>query len=198
MLQYVPFVVEKTSYGERSYDIYSRLLEERIIFLTGPINDAVANTIIAQLLYLQSTDPKRDVYMYINSPGGSAYAGLAIYDTIEHLKPNVSTIAVGTAASAASLLLSSGTRGKRLSLPHSIIHIHQPIGGAEGQASDIEISAREILRLKDLYAELLAKHTDKKKVQILKDIDRDFYMTAPLAKEYGLIDKIIEKNGEKE
>lgn len=196
--QYVPFVVEKTSYGERSYDIYSRLLEERIIFLGGPINDMLANTVIAQLLYLQSADPKRDIYMYINSPGGSAYAGLAIYDTIQHLKPDVSTIAVGTAASAASLLLSSGTKGKRLSLPHSLIHIHQPLGGAEGQASDIEISAREILRLKDLYADLLAKHTSKKKAQILRDIDRDFYMTSELAKEYGLIDKIIQKDDGKE
>lgn len=195
--QYVPFVVEKTGYGERSYDIYSRLLEERIVFLTGPINDAVANTIIAQLLYLQSTDPKKDVYMYINSPGGSAYAGLAIYDTIQHLRPDVSTIVVGTAASAASLLLSSGTKGKRLSLPHSLIHIHQPLGGAEGQASDIEISAREILRLKDLYADLLSKHSNKKRVQIMKDIDRDYYMTPELAKEYGLIDKIIEGNAEK-
>ena len=196
--QYVPFVVEKTSYGERSYDIYSRLLEERIIFLGGPISDVMANTVIAQLLYLQSVDPKRDIYMYVNSPGGSAYAGLAIYDTIQHLKPDVSTIAVGTAASAASLLLASGTKGKRLSLPHSLVHIHQPLGGAEGQASDIEISAREILRLKDLYAELLSKHTGKKKAQILKDIDRDFYMTPEVAKDYGLIDKIIQKDDGKE
>lgn len=191
-LQYVPFVVEKTNYGERTYDIYSRLLEERIVFLSGPIGDGVANSIVAQLLYLQSTDPKKDIYMYINSPGGSAYAGLAIYDTIQHLKPDVSTIVVGTAASAASLLLCSGAKGKRLSLPHSLIHIHQPLGGAEGQATDIEISAREILRLKDLYADLLAKHSGKKKAQIIKDIDRDFYMTPSLAKEYGLIDKIIE------
>lgn len=195
--QYVPFVVEKTSYGERSYDIYSRLLEERIVFLGGPINDMLANTVIAQLLYLQSVDPKRDIYMYINSPGGSAYAGLAIYDTIQHLKPDVSTIAVGTAASAASLLLASGSKGKRFSLPHSLIHIHQPLGGAEGQASDIEISAREILRLKDLYADLLAKHANKKKPQILKDIDRDFYMTSEAARDYGLIDKIIQKDGAK-
>src|SRR3989338_4438633 len=185
--QYLPFVVEKTSYGERSYDIYSRLLEERIIFLGGPINDMLANTVVAQLLYLQSVDPKRDIYMYINSPGGSAYAGLAIYDTIQHLKPDVSTIAVGTAASAASLLLASGTKGKRLSLPHSLIHIHQPLGGAEGQASDIEISAREILRLKDLYANLIAKHTGKRVAQVLKDIDRDFYMTPSEAEDYGMI-----------
>lgn len=191
--QYVPFVVEKTASGERTYDIYSRLLEERIVFLSGPINDLTANTVVAQLLYLQASDPKKDIFLYVNSPGGSAYAGLAIYDTIQQLKPDVSTIAVGTAASAASLLLSCGTRGKRISLPHSLIHIHQPLGGAEGQATDIEISAREILRLKDLYAELLSKHTGKKKVQVLRDIERDFYMTALAAKEYGLIDKIIDK-----
>lgn len=191
-LQYIPFVVEKSAHGERSYDIYSRLLEERIVFLTGGINDAVANTVIAQLLYLQSADPKKDIYMYINSPGGAAYSGLAIYDTIQRLKCNVSTICVGTAASAASLILCSGTKGKRLSLPHSVIHIHQPLGGAEGQASDIEISAREILRLKDVYAQLIAKHSGKDLDQILKDIDRDFFMTPEVAKEYGMIDKVIE------
>ncbi|MCL5003659.1 MAG: ATP-dependent Clp protease proteolytic subunit [Patescibacteria group bacterium] len=195
--QYIPFVVEKSLAGERSYDIYSRLLEERIIFLTGPINDAVANTIIAQLLYLQSTDSKKDVFMYINSPGGSAYSGLAIYDTIQHLKNDVSTIVVGTAASAASMILSSGTKGKRLSLPHSLIHIHQPLGGAEGQASDIEISAREILRLKDLYAQLIAKHSGKKIPQVVKDIDRDYYMTPQQAKEYGMIDRVIESTERK-
>lgn len=194
-LQYIPFVVERTSHGERSYDIYSRLLEERIVFLSGTINDAVANTIVAQLLYLQSVDSKKDIYMYVNSPGGAAYSGLAIYDTIQHLKCDVSTIVVGTAASAASLILCSGRKGKRLSLPHSLIHIHQPLGGAEGQASDIEISAREILRLKDLYANLIAKHTGKKLSQVLKDIDRDFYMTAEVAKEYGMIDKVIETKG---
>lgn len=191
-MQYVPFVVEKSAMGERSYDIYSRLLEERIIFLTGPISDATANAVIAQLLYLQSTDPKKDIFMYVNSPGGSAYAGLAIYDTIQHLKNDVSTIVVGTAASAASMILCSGTKGKRLSLPHSLIHIHQPLGGAEGQASDIEISAREILRLKDLYAELIAKHTGKKASQVMRDIDRDYFMTPDKAKQYGMIDKVIE------
>lgn len=195
--QYIPFVVEKSSMGERSYDIYSRLLEERIVFLTGPISDGMANTIIAQLLYLQSADAKKDIYMYINSPGGAAYSGLAIYDTIQHLKCDVSTIVVGTAASAASLILCAGTPGKRLSLPHSLIHIHQPLGGTEGQASDIEISAREIVRLKDLYAQIMAKHTGKTKAQVLKDIDRDYYMTPPQAKEYGMIDKVIETNGEK-
>ena len=195
--QYVPFVVERSSHGERSYDIYSRLLEERIVFLTGGINDAVANTVIAQLLYLQSADPKKDVFMYVNSPGGAAYSGLAIYDTIQHLKCDVSTIVVGTAASAASLILCSGTKGKRLSLPHSLVHIHQPLGGAEGQASDIEISAREILRLKDLYASLIAKHSGRKLSQVLKDIDRDFYMTPIEAKDYGMIDKVIETSSEK-
>lgn len=190
--QYIPFVVEKSAHGERSYDIYSRLLEERIVFLTGGINDAVANTVIAQLLYLQSADPKKDVYMYINSPGGAAYSGLAIYDTIQHLKCDVSTICVGTAASAASLILCSGTKGKRLCLPHSIVHIHQPLGGAEGQASDIEISAREILRLRDVYAQLIAQHSGKNLDQVLKDIDRDFFMTPEVAKEYGMVDKVIE------
>lgn len=196
-LQYVPFVVERGVMGERSYDIYSRLLEERIVFLTGPIGDATANTVIAQLLYLQSVDPKKDINMYVNSPGGSAYAGLAIYDTIQHLKNDVSTIVVGTAASAASMILASGTKGKRLSLPHSLIHIHQPLGGAEGQASDIEISAREILRLKDLYAEIIAKHSNKKMAQVMKDIDRDYYMTPQQAQEYGMIDKVIESAAEK-
>lgn len=196
-LQYIPFVVEKSAHGERAYDIYSRLLEERIVFLTGPINDAVANTIVAQLLYLQSTDPKKDISMYVNSPGGAAYSGLAIYDTLQDLKCDVSTIVVGTAASAASLILAAGTKGKRMSLPHSIIHIHQPLGGAEGQASDIEISAREIIRLKDLYAQLIAKHTGKKSSQVLRDIDRDYYMTPEQAREYGMIDKVIELNGKK-
>jgi ATP-dependent Clp protease protease subunit len=191
-LQYIPFVVEKSAMGERSYDIYSRLLEERIVFLTGPISDATANTVIAQLLYLQSNDQKKDIYMYVNSPGGSAYAGLAIYDTIQHLKNDVSTIVVGTAASAASMILCSGTKGKRLSLPHSLVHIHQPLGGAEGQASDIEISAREILRLKDLYAQLIAQHTGKKPSQVMKDIDRDYFMTPEQAKGYGMIDRVIE------
>lgn len=195
--QYVPFVVERGVMGERSYDIYSRLLEERIVFLTGPISDAAANTVIAQLLYLQSVDPKKDINMYVNSPGGSAYAGLAIYDTIQHLKNDVSTIVVGTAASAASMILACGTKGKRLSLPHSLIHIHQPLGGAEGQASDIEISAREILRLKDLYAEIIAKHSNKKMAQVMRDIDRDYYMTPQQAREYGMIDKVIESAGDK-
>lgn len=189
--QHVPFVVERSSHGERSYDIYSRLLEERIVFLTGPIDDTVANTTIAQLLYLQASDPKADIYMYINSPGGVAYSGMAIYDTMRHLKPDISTIAVGTAASAASLILTAGTKGKRFSLPNSIILIHQPLGGAQGPASDVEISAKELLRLKDLYAKLIAKHTGKRKNRVMNDMDRDYYMTAKEAKEYGIIDKVI-------
>lgn len=190
-LQYVPFVVERTSRGERSYDIYSRLLEDRIVFISGPITDELANAVVAQLLFLQSADPQKDIHCYINSPGGSAYAGLAIYDTIQHLKNDVSTIVVGTAASAAGLLLAAGTKGKRMSLPHSLIHIHQPLGQAGGQATDIEISAKEILRLKDLYVQLLVKHTGKKFEEIMHDIDRDYYMTAEIAKEYGIIDQVI-------
>lgn len=189
--QYIPFVVEKTARGERVYDIYSRLLEERIVFLSGPINDFVANIVIAQLLYLQSKDPNLDIQMYINSPGGSAYNGLAIYDTMQHLRCAVSTIAVGVTASAATPLLASGEKRKRYSLPNSVIHIHQPIGQAGGQASDIEIDAKEILRLKELYANILVKHTGQSKKKVLKDIDRDFYMTPEIAKEYGIIDKII-------
>lgn len=188
---YIPFVVEQDARGERAYDIYSRLLKERIVFVAGPINDIAANTIIAQLLYLQSQDAKKDVQTYINSPGGSAYAGLAIYDTMMHLKPDISTIAVGTAASAATLLLAAGTKGKRFSLPHSIIHIHQPIGETRGQATDIEIDAKEILRLKKLFAEKLAEHTGQTVKKIIKDSDRDFYLIAEQAKEYGIIDKVI-------
>lgn len=188
---YIPFVVEQDARGERAYDIYSRLLKERIVFVAGPINDIAANTIIAQLLYLQSQDAKKDIQIYINSPGGSAYAGLAVYDTMMHLKPNISTIAIGAAASAATLLLSAGTKGKRFSLPHSIIHIHQPAGEARGQATDIEIDAKEILRLKKLFAEKLAEHTGQTVRKIIKDSDRDYYMTAEQAKEYGIIDKVI-------
>ena len=190
--QHVPVVVDKDPKGfERAYDIYSRLLKERIVFVTGPINDQMANTVIAQLLYLQAEDPKKEISMYVNSPGGSAYAGLAIYDTLLHLKPDIATISVGTAASAATLLLAAGTKGKRSSLAHSVIHIHQPLGQAGGQASDIEIDAKEILRLKQLYAEIIAKHSKQKVKKVLDDIDRDFYMTPEQALEYGLIDQII-------
>lgn len=187
----VPFVVEQTPRGERAFDIFSRLLEERIVFVSGPITDEVANAVIAQLLLLQQKDPNKEIKMYINSPGGSAYASFAIYDTMQHLKAPLSTIAVGVTASAATALLAAGNKGKRSSLPHSVIHIHQPVGQAGGQATDIEISAREILRLKDLYAETLAKHTGQAKTKVLKDIDRDLFMTPVEAKSYGLIDKII-------
>ena len=196
-LQYIPIILEKSPHGDRMFDIFSKLLEERIVFVTGPIHDMMANTVIAQLLYLQSENDKKDISVYINSPGGSAYAGLAIYDTIRHLKPDISTIAVGTAASAATLLLAAGTKGKRHSLPHSVLHIHQPMGQLGGQASDIEIDAREILRLKKLYAETLSKHTGQTMKKVMKDIDRDFYMTAEEGKKYGIIDKVIntEKGG---
>lgn len=187
----IPFVVERTSRGERVFDIFSRLLEERIVFVAGPITDVLANIVIAQLLLLQQKDPNKEIKIYINSPGGSPYAAFAIYDTMQHLKPPLSTIAIGTVASAATVLLAAGNKGKRFSLPHSVIHIHQPVGRAGGQATDIEISAREILRLKSLYAETLAKHAGQTKSKVLKDIDRDLFMTPDEAKSYGIVDKII-------
>ncbi|PIS23199.1 ATP-dependent Clp protease proteolytic subunit [candidate division WWE3 bacterium CG08_land_8_20_14_0_20_40_13] len=191
--QLIPFVIEKDPKGnERSYDIYSRLLKDRIVFISGGINDAVANTVIAQLLFLQAEDESKDIKIYINSPGGQIYAGLAIYDTIKHLKCPVSTIAVGMAASMGSVLLAAGTKGKRMSLPNSIIHIHQPLGQAGGQASDIEIDAREILRLKELLTEILVLETKQDKEKLKRDMDRDYYMTALQAKAYGIIDKIID------
>ncbi len=189
--QLVPIVVEKGQYGERAYDIYSRLLKERIIFLGGPIYDEMANLIIAQLLFLQSEDPKADISLYINSPGGSVTAGLAILDTMNHIKPSVSTICVGMAASMASVLLSSGEKGKRFALQNSDVMIHQPHGGAQGQASDIEISAKYILRLRETLNKILAKNTGQKLSQIEKDVDRDFFMTAEEAKKYGVIDKVL-------
>lgn len=187
----VPFVVEQTPRGERAYDIFSRLLEERIVFLAGPITDALANVIIAQLLLLQQQDSKKEIKMYVNSPGGSAYAAFAIYDTMQQLQTPISTIAVGMAASAATLVLAAGNKGKRLALPHTLVHIHQPLGEAGGQASDIAITAKEILRLKDLYAETLAKHSGQTKDKIMHDIDRDLNMTPDEAKSYGIIDKVI-------
>jgi ATP-dependent Clp protease protease subunit len=187
----VPFVVEQTPRGERAYDIFSRLLEERIVFLAGPISDALANVVIAQLLLLQQQDPKKEIKMYINSPGGSAYAAFAIYDTMTQLQTPISTIAVGMAASAATLILAAGNKGKRMALSHALVHIHQPLGQAGGQASDIEITAKEILRLKDLYAEILATHTGQKKEKVLQDIDRDLNMTPKEAQNYGIIDKIV-------
>lgn len=188
----VPTVIEKSNYGERAYDIYSRLLKDRIIFLGSPIDDGVANTVIAQLLFLESEDKNKDVKIYINSPGGSVSAGLAIYDTIQYIKPDVSTICVGLAASMSATLLASGTPGKRLALPNANILIHQIMGGAEGQAVDIKIQANQILKLKDRLNRILAKHTKQDVAKIEKDTDRDYYMSVDEAKKYGIIDKIIQ------
>jgi ATP-dependent Clp protease protease subunit len=188
----VPVVVEQTNRGERSFDIYSRLLNERIIFLGTPIDDTVANLVMAQLLHLESEDPEKDIQLYINSPGGSVTALLAIYDTMQYVRPDVATTCMGQAASAAAVLLAAGARGKRLGLPHSRILIHQPSGGAEGQSVDIEIQAREILRMRRMLDEILAAHTGQDVEKIARDTDRDFIMTAEQAKEYGIIDEIIE------
>jgi ATP-dependent Clp protease, protease subunit len=188
----VPVVVEQTNRGERSFDIYSRLLNERIIFLGTPIDDTVANLVMAQLLHLESEDPDKDIQLYINSPGGSVTALLAIYDTMQYVKPDVATTCMGQAASAAAVLLAAGAPGKRLGLPHSRILIHQPSGGAEGQSVDIEIQAREILRMRRMLDEILAAHTGQPVEKIGTDTDRDFIMTAEQAKEYGIIDEIIE------
>ena len=187
----VPMVIEQTNRGERSFDIYSRLLKERIIFLGTPINDEIANLMMAQLLHLEGEDPEKDIALYINSPGGSVTSALAILDTMEFIKPDVSTFCMGQAASAAAILLSAGTKGKRYALPHSRILIHQPHGGAEGQSVDIEIQAREISRIRELLDELLATNTGQSKERIGTDTDRDFIMTAAEAKEYGLIDEVI-------
>ncbi|MDO8493643.1 MAG: ATP-dependent Clp protease proteolytic subunit [bacterium] len=187
----IPTVIEKSQYGERAYDIYSRLLEERIIMLAGPIDENIANVVIAQLLFLESKDSKKDIHLYINSGGGMVSAGLAIYDAIQHVKPEVSTICVGMAASMASVLLSAGAKGKRFILPNAEVMIHQPLGGAEGQASDIEISARHILKLREQLNKILAKHTGKTLPQIEKDVDRDFFMGAEEAKKYGWVDEIL-------
>jgi len=189
----IPMVVEKTAMGERSYDIYSRLLKERIIFLGSAIDDAVANTIIAQLLFLESEDKDKDIKLYINSPGGSVTAGLAIYDTMQFIKPKVSTICIGMAASMGAFLLSGGDKGKRMALPNSDIMIHQILGGAEGQASDVKIRAEYMLKLKDRLNKLLSKHTGKSEKRIEEDTDRDNFMSAEEALKYGLIDKIITK-----
>lgn len=187
----IPTVIEKSPLGERVYDIYSRLLKERIIFLGGPINDAVASTVVAQLLFLEHEDPKKDIKLYINSPGGSVPAGLAIYDTMQYIKPDVCTIAIGTAASMGAILLSAGAKGKRIALPNAEILLHQVIGGVEGQATEIEISARHILKTKDKLNQLLAKHTGQPLSRIEKDTDRDFHLSAAEARSYGLIDDII-------
>ena len=190
-LYLIPTVIEKTSYGERAYDIYSRLLKERIVFLGDTIDDGVANTIIAQLLFLQSQDKAKDISLYINSPGGSVTAGLAIYDTMQYVKPDVVTICVGLAGSMGAVLLSSGAKGKRFSLPNGEILLHQVVGGAEGQAVDIKIRAEHILKMKDRLNKIIAKHTGQTLQKIDKDTDRDYYMSAEEAKAYGVIDKII-------
>ena len=189
----IPYIVEQTSRGERSYDIYSRLLEDRIIFLSGEIDDAVANTVVAQLIYLEAKDPQKDISLYINSPGGSVSAGLAIYDTMNYIKCDVSTICIGMAASMGAFLLSSGQKGKRYALPNSEIMIHQPLGGAQGQASDIKIAAEHILKTKRKLNEILALNSGKPLAQIEKDTDRDNYLSANEALEYGLIDKVFVK-----
>jgi len=187
----IPTVIEKSQFGERAYDIYSRLLKERIVFLGGAIDDHVANIVIAQLLFLESIDPKKDIKLYVNSPGGSVTATMAIIDTMHYIKPDVSTICIGVAASGGAIVLSSGAKGKRLALPNSEIMIHQPLGGIEGQASDIAITAKHILKIKDNLNKILAKNTGQTLAQIEKDSDRDYYMSAEEAKKYGAIDKII-------
>ncbi|MEW6274931.1 MAG: ATP-dependent Clp endopeptidase proteolytic subunit ClpP [Bacillota bacterium] len=187
----VPFVIETTNRGERAYDIYSRLLKDRIIFLGGPIDDYVANLAIAQMLFLEAEDPEKDIHLYINSPGGIVTAGMAIYDTMQYVKPPVSTICLGQAASMASFLLAAGAKGKRYALPYARIMLHQPLGGVQGQATDIDIHAREILRLRDIINELLARHTGQPKDKIAHDTERDFFMSAAEAKEYGIIDEVF-------
>ncbi|MES2023954.1 MAG: ATP-dependent Clp endopeptidase proteolytic subunit ClpP [Pseudomonadota bacterium] len=191
MLGMVPMVVEQSGRGERAYDIYSRLLKERIIFLVGPVNDQSANLVVAQLLFLESENPDKDISLYINSPGGSVSAGMAIYDTMQFIKPNVSTLCTGLAASMGAFLLAAGEKGKRFSLPNSRIMIHQPLGGAQGQASDIEIQAREILYLRERLNGILAERTGKTIDEISKDTDRDNFMSADAAVEYGMIDKVL-------
>lgn len=190
----VPIVVEQTARGERSYDIYSRLLRDRIVILGTAIDDQVANLIVSQLLFLESEDPDQDIFLYINSPGGSVSAGLAIYDTMQYIRPSVNTICMGMAASMGAVLLAAGSKGKRFALPNARIMIHQPLGGAQGQASDIEIVAREILRLKEILSKILSHHTGQRFDDIMKDTDRDRYMSAEDAVNYGLVDKVVEKN----
>jgi ATP-dependent Clp protease protease subunit len=193
----IPTVIEKTNYGERAYDIYSRLLKERIIFLGGPVDDHTANSVIAQLLFLDNEDSKKDIKLYINSPGGSVTAGLAIYDTMQHVKAPVSTICVGMAASMAAVLLSAGAKDKRFALPNSEILLHQVMGGAEGQATEIEITARHILKIRERLNQILVKHTGQKLAKIEKDTDRDFWLSADEAKDYGVVDTILKPHGRK-
>lgn len=193
-MSFIPMVVEPDARGERAYDIYSRLLKDRIIFLGTPVNDAVANSIIAQMLFLAAQDSDKDIHLYINSPGGSITAGMAIYDTMQYIKPDVSTICVGLAASMGAFLLTAGAKGKRFALPNSEVMIHQPLGGAEGQASDIEIRARRILKMRDKLNRILADRSGQSLARIEKDTDRDYFMTAEEAQKYGLVDKVIEKS----
>ena len=196
-MNYVPMVVEQSGRGERAYDIYSRLLKDRIIFLGGPIDDNVANVVIAQLLFLESEDPDKDIHLYINSPGGVVTAGLAIYDTMQYIKPDVSTICIGQAASMGSVLLAAGAKGKRYALPYSRIMIHQPLGGAQGQSTDIQIQAREILRIRDILTEILKEHTGQSVETLMADTERDNFMSAVEAKNYGLIDEVIVRTAAK-
>jgi ATP-dependent Clp protease protease subunit len=191
----VPIVIEQSHKGERAYDIYSRLLRDRIIFLGSPIDDEIANLTIAQLLFLESEDPKKDIFLYVNSPGGSVTAGLAIYDTMQYIKPDVSTLCMGQAASMAAVLLGAGTKGKRFALPNSRVLLHQPMGGVQGQATDIDIHAREILKLKKRLNEIIAKHSGHPLEKISKDTDRDYYMNAEEALAYGVVDQVVSKRG---
>ena len=193
----IPIVLEKSQFGERSYDIYSRLLRDRIIFLGGPIDDDVANLIISQLLFLESEDPKKDIFLYVNSPGGHVHSGLAIVDAMNHVKPDVATVAVGMAASMGSIILASGAKGKRSALPNADIMIHQPHGGAEGQASDIEISAKRIISLRGRLNKILADATGQPLAKVERDVDRDFYLTADEAKKYGLVDQVFKNSKSK-
>jgi len=192
-MPYIPYVIEQTGRGERSYDIYSRLLKERIIFLGSEVDDHVSNLIVAQLLFLESEDPEKDIFIYINSPGGSISAGLAIYDTMQYIKPDIATVVVGQAASMGALLLAGGAKGKRFALPRARIMIHQPLGGFKGQASDIEIQAKEMMRVKEEVNNILSHHTGKSVEQVVKDCDRDYFMSAAQAKEYGIIDEVYER-----
>ncbi len=191
---FMPFVIEQTSRGERSYDIYSRLLKDRIVFISGPIEDETANLVIAQLLFLEAEDPDKDIHLYINSPGGSVSAGMAIYDTMQYIKPDVSTICIGMAASMASVLLAAGSKGKRFALPYSRVMIHQPLGGAQGQATEIAIHAKEILRIREQLNQVLAKHTGQTPEKIAADTERDHYLTSQEAVAYGLIDGVLERH----
>jgi ATP-dependent Clp protease protease subunit len=196
MSSYVPIVIEQTSRGERAYDIFSRLLKDRIVFIGSPINDAVADTVIAQLLFLESENPEKDIYIYVNSPGGHVTSGLAIYDTIQYVKPDIATMCIGQAASMAAVLLAAGTKGKRYALPHARVMLHQVLGGVEGQATDIEIHAKEILRIREELNNILAKHTSQPLEKIAEDTERDFFLRPKDALDYGLVDAIITQREE--